>query len=94
MKRLYYLGLDVAKHKLRAALSGGALTSVWAGVFDDGSKKVGISGIYPSAMPAGISVQPIGQQEAKDTSIVRIKWYTNLASFNRRGIARLPSINN
>lgn len=86
--------LSVAETANGAALTGGALTSVWAGVFDDGSKKVGISGIYPASMPAGISVKPIGDQETKDSSIVRLKWYANLASFNRRGIARLPSINN
>lgn len=86
--------LSVAETANGAALTGGALTSVWAGVFDDGSKKVGVSGIYPASMPAGISVKAIGDQEAKDSSIVRLKWYANLASFNRRGIARLPSINN
>ena len=70
------------------------LASVWAGVFDDGSKKVGISGIHPTSMPIGINVEAIGKQEAKDTDIVRLKWYTNLACFNRKGIARLTSINN
>lgn len=86
--------LSVIETANGAAISGGALTSVWAGVFDDGSKKVGVSGIYPAAMPAGISVEAIGKQEAKDTDIVRLKWYTNFANFNRRGLARLTSINN
>lgn len=86
--------LSVVETANGAALSGGALTSVWAGVFDDGSKKVGLSGIYPSSMPAGIDVEPIGKQEAKDSEIVRVKWYTNLCNFNRKGLARLTSINN
>lgn len=86
--------LSVVETANGAALSGGALTSVWAGVLDDGSKKVGVSGIYPSSMPAGINIEAIGKQETKDSNIVRLKWYTNFASFNRRGIARLTSINN
>lgn len=77
-----------------AALTTGALTSVYAGVFDDGSKKIGISGIYPEGTDAGISVTPIGEQQNSDAQLWRVKQYTNFASFNRRGLARLPSINN
>ena len=86
--------LSVAETANGAALTGGALTSVWAGVFDDGSRKIGISGIHPASMPAGINIEAIGKQETKDSEIVRVKWYTNLANFNRRGLARLTSINN
>jgi hypothetical protein len=77
-----------------AALAGGALSSVYAGCFDDGSNKVGIAGIYPAAVPAGVVVEPIGAMETADTQIYRVKQYANLASFNRRGLARLTSINN
>jgi hypothetical protein len=77
-----------------AALAGGALSSVWGGVFDDGTNKVGVAGIHPINVPAGIQVEPIGAQEAVDGKIWRVKQYANFASFNRRGIARLPSINN
>ncbi len=86
--------LSVLETANGAALTGGALTSVYAGVFDDGSQKVGIAGIHPESVPAGIQVEPVGAQEAKDTSIWRVKQYANFAAFNRRGIARLPSINN
>lgn len=77
-----------------AALTGGALTSVWAGCFDDGTRKVGVAGIHPASVPAGIVVEPIGAQEAKDSTIWRVKQYANFAMFNRRGLARLPSVNN
>lgn len=77
-----------------AALTGGNLTSVWAGVFDDGSRRVGVSGIHPAGAPAGIAVKAIGASATKDEEIYRIKMYANLANFNRRGLARLPSINN
>jgi len=86
--------LSVVETANGAALTGGALTSVWAGCFDDGSQKVGVAGINPSSVPAGLMVEAIGAQEAKDSAIVRIKQYANLVNFNRKGLARLPSINN
>lgn len=86
--------LSVTETANGAATTGGALTSVWAGCFDDGTEKVGLAGIHPVATPAGIVVEPIGAQEAVDSKIWRVKQYANLASFNRRGLARLPSINN
>jgi len=86
--------LSVAETANGAALTGGALASVWAGNFDDGTEKVGVAGIHPIAVPAGIQVEMIGKQEAKDNEIVRVKQYANFVNFNRKGIARLTSINN
>ena len=86
--------LSVTETANGAALTGGALTSVYAGCFDDGTNKVGIAGIYPAKSSVGIDATPIGQKETMDEEIVRVKWYTNFALFNRRGLARLPSINN
>ena len=86
--------LSVTETANGAALTGGALTSVWAGCFDDGSRKVGISGIHPNGVPAGIDIKYIGDQEAKDSEIVRVKMYANFVNFNRRSLARCPSINN
>lgn len=77
-----------------AELTGGNLTSVYAGVFDDGSERVGVAGIHPKGVPAGIDVEFIGAQENKDSRTWRIKQYANFANFNRRGLARLTSINN
>jgi hypothetical protein len=86
--------LSVVETANGAALTGGALTSVYAGCFDDGSKKIGVAAIHPIKVPAGISVEPIGQKEAKDEAIWRVKQYVNFAIFNRRGAARLTSISN
>lgn len=86
--------LSVVETANGAALTGGALTSVYAGVWDDGTQKVGVSMIHPMGTPAGIDVQAVGVAETKDEEIVRVKSYSNFASFNRKGIARLPSINN
>lgn len=76
-----------------AALSGGTLSSVYAGVWDDGTRKVGASMIHPSSTEAGIMVENIGAKETKDERIVRVKSYSNFANFNRKGLARLTSIN-
>lgn len=86
--------LSVTETANGAALTGGALTSVYAGVWDDSSQKVGVSMIHPVSTPAGIQVEQVGVAETKDETIVRVKAYANFASFNRRGVARLPSINN
>jgi hypothetical protein len=75
-----------------AALTGGALTSVYAGVWDDGSGKIGCSAIYPAGAAAGIVVEYIGYKENYDEQIWRVKWYTNFVCFNRRGLSRLASI--
>jgi hypothetical protein len=84
--------LSVQETANGAALTGGALTSVWAGVWDDGSRKVGCAAIYPEASVAGIQVKAIGTSETKDEQMWRIKMYTEWVHFNRRGVARLPSI--
>ncbi len=86
--------LSVAETANGAALTGGALTSVWAGVWDDGSNKLGLAGIHPSTVPAGIVIHPVGYKENKDEEIWRLKQYANIALFNRRGLARLTSISN
>lgn len=86
--------LSVEETANGADLTGGALTSVYAGCFDDGTCRVGIAGIYPKGLPAGVDVEPVGPAEDKDSMIVRVKQYANFVSFNRRGLARLTSINN
>jgi hypothetical protein len=75
-----------------AALTGGSQSSIYAGNWDDGTKKVGCSMIYPEATEAGIQVENIGKKELKDESIWRVKSYCNFAIFNRRGLARLTGI--
>jgi hypothetical protein len=86
--------LSVAETANGAALTGGALTSVYAGCFDDGTSKVGIAMIHPAGTSMGFDVTMVGESETKDNSIARVKSYSNFVSFNRRGLARLPSINN
>ena len=86
--------LSVAETANGAALTTGALTSLYAGCWDDGTKKIGAAMIYPNGTPVGIAVENIGAKESKDEQIVRVKSYSNFANFNRRGLARLTSLNN
>lgn len=86
--------LSVAETADGAALTGGAMASVWAGNFDDGSGRVGISGIHPSSVPAGIQIVPVGQMETKDSTMLRLVQYTNFVNFSDLGLARLTSISN
>jgi hypothetical protein len=76
------------------AVTGGVLTSVWAGCWDDGSNKVGLAAIHPISVPAGIVTEYVGKKVANDEDVWRVKWYVNVALFNRKGLARLPSVSN
>ena len=81
--------LSITETANGAALTGGALSSMYAGNFDDGSEKVGVAMIHPQARPAGITVTNVGTKADKDQDIIRVKAYCNFASFNKTGIARL-----
>lgn len=75
-----------------AALTGGTLSSIYAGNFDDGTNKVGVALVHPQATPAGIIIENVGDMETKDETIYRVKAYTNFASFNKVGVARLTDM--
>lgn len=70
-----------------------AATTIFAGTFDDGSGKFGISGLT-AENNAGIVTEEVGISETKDETITRLKWYTSLALFNEKGIASAAGINN
>lgn len=75
-----------------AALTGGAQSSIYAGNWDDGTRKIGCSLIHPEAVDAGIMIEPVGAAESKDESIWRVKCYTNFVCYNLRSVARLTGI--
>tara|TARA_R100000544_G_scaffold20565_1_gene10019 strand:- start:24558 stop:25505 length:948 start_codon:yes stop_codon:yes gene_type:complete len=89
--------LSVEETANGAALTGGALTSVYAGTFDDGSNKIGMAMIYPQGSGMenmGFEMQMVGTSETKDEDIARVKSYSNFVLFSRKGLARLTSISN
>lgn len=71
-----------------------AATSILAGNFDDGSQKIGISGLTPMGDNAGLMVERVGVSETKDETIDRVKMYCGLANFNANGLAMLEGVNN
>jgi hypothetical protein len=68
-------------------------TTIFAGVWDDGSGKYGVSGI--SAIGAsGIRVSEVGESETKDETITRVKMYAGFACFSELGIAAMTGVTN
>lgn len=68
-------------------------TTVFAGTFDDGSRKHGISGLT-AANAAGLQVDYVGVHQSKDEKIYRVKWYCSMALFNLNGLAMATGITN
>lgn len=73
--------------------TGTNCTTIFAGTFDDGSGKYGISGLT-AKNAAGVRVTEIGESETKDETITRVKMYCGLANFSQLGIAAAPGILN
>ncbi len=66
-------------------------TSIFAGTFDDGSQKVGISGLTAQNQ-MGLHVEDVGISETKDERIWRVKWYCSLALYSELGLASADGI--
>lgn len=73
--------------------TGSAQTTILAGTFDDGSRTHGIAGLTASNA-SGIQVVPVGEKEAADEFIWRVKWYCGLALFSLKGLAAADGITN
>ena len=74
-------------------LSGGNMASIWAGCVDDGDCKTGVTAIYPQTAEGGVVIRELGKFKNSDR-VIRVTQYTNLANFNHRALARLPSVLN
>jgi hypothetical protein len=68
-------------------------TTIFAGTFDDGSQKFGISGLT-AENAAGIHVKALGEKQDKDEEVTRVKWYCGMALFNLNGLAALKGVLN
>lgn len=66
-------------------------TTVLAVNFDDGSGKVGISGLNAMGN-SGINIKYVGESESKDESIYRITFYSGFALFSNLAIAGASGI--
>lgn len=66
-------------------------TVIFAGTFDDGSNKYGISGLTASG-EAGIRVQNVGPKENADETITRVKMYCGFANFSQFGLGAIRGL--
>lgn len=84
---------EVATTDASGAITGGALQSIYAGRFDDGSQKVGLSLIHPNTVPGGVQVTPLGQSQGYFAHQTRVSLMIGNALFNQKALVRLASIN-
>lgn len=75
------------------AASGAVCTSVLAGCFDDGSRKVGLSGLT-TPTNSGIFVTEVGESETKNETITRVRMYSGLALFSEKALSMVSGITN
>jgi len=73
--------------------TGSAQTTIFAGVFDDGSQKQGLAGLT-ARNAAGLMIDQVGISETKDEMIWRVKWYCSLALFSELALACADGITN
>jgi len=66
-------------------------STVFAGTFDDGSRRNGLAGLTAQEQ-SGVNVVDVGESETKDERIWRVKWYAGLALFSEKGLACAPGI--
>lgn len=90
-----YRGVPIFKNEYIPTNGGGGLneTSIFAGTFDDGSGKHGITGLT-AVGTAGIRVSEVGESETKDETITRVKMYCGFAIFSELGVASLNGVTN
>lgn len=89
-----YRGVPMMRNDwVPVANGGGAVrtTDIYAGTFDDGSRKVGIAGLT-SAIQSGIFVSFVGEAENSNDTITRLRFYSSMAVFSELGIAKLNDV--
>lgn len=89
-QEIRYRGIPIYRNDYIPISAPGATrtTDVYAGTFDDGSRKVGVAGLT-SVVQAGIFVSSVGEAEQTNDIITRLRFYSSLAVFSELGIARL-----
>lgn len=90
---LGYRGVPIFRNDwVPVTVSGGdRITSIYAGDFDDGSRKTGIAGLT-SSNQSGIFVSFVGEAEDSNDTITRLRFYSSMAIFSELGIARATEV--
>lgn len=89
-----YRGVPIFRNDwlpVTATATPARVADIWAGCFDDGSRKVGIAGMT-SQINSGIFVTEVGESESTNDTITRLRFYAGLAVFSELGIARLIDV--
>ena len=71
-------------------VTAGSQTHIFAGCFDDGTRKLGISGVIP--VTGGLVVDDVGYAESSDVLIKRVKMYSTFAVHSVKSVAALWSV--
>lgn len=92
-----YRGVPIFRNDWIATAAGTddatkTVCDVYAGCFDDGSRKVGIAGLT-SEVNSGIFVTEVGEAEDSNDTITRVRFYAGLAVFSELGIVRARDVN-
>lgn len=90
-----YRGIPIFRNDFIPTNGGGGANeaSIYAGTFDDGSGRHGISGLTAMGA-AGIRVTEVGESETKDETITRVKMYCGFAVFSELGIGAITGATN
>ncbi|MDN4590836.1 hypothetical protein DBA29_20355 [Xenophilus aerolatus] len=70
--------------------TAGNQTHIIAGCFDDGTRKLGVSGVIPQS--GGLTVDDVGFAEASDFKIMRVKMYATMAVHSTKSVAGLWNV--
>lgn len=90
---LHYDGIPVFRNdwiKINAGV-GVNEHEIYVGCFDDGSGKVGITGLTAAAH-FGIGVDAVGFSETKDNTIDRVKFYAGFTNFHTLALAKIDAV--
>lgn len=90
-----YRGVPIFQNDWIATTAGGEpganRSDIYAGVFDDGSKKIGLSAIG-AARQNGIFVTRVGEKEGSNEIIIRVRMYCGLALYSELGVAMAEGV--
>lgn len=88
----FYRGIPMFRNDwIPVAGTSTKTTDIYAGCFDDGSRKVGIAGLT-STVQSGIFVTNVGEAELTNDTITRLRFYSSMAIFSELGIAKLETV--
>lgn len=89
---LAYEGIPVFINDFIAKGDNTVGSTIYAGRFDDGSQKTGVSMLHLAGTPAGMEIEDLGVMENKVASGKRIVQHLNLVNFNKYGLASITGV--